>query len=88
MNNLRLQVERVFTGGFWQGKTWHTVEYLKGGMKHVMTMAIDYGALRVLLRDGDPDLESAMFVDAVEDSSDDVVATRSAMGPEVMFSLR
>lgn len=53
-------------------------------------VANDYGAMRVLLRDGDPDLELILFSLIAEDSAEDAdeQSQVSAMDPKVLFFLR
>jgi len=73
VNSLMQQADRIFPGGFIQGKAGHTAEYLEDGMMRVMQAANTEEAVRVLLREGDEDLEDTVFEDVIE-----TVATEEA----------
>lgn len=87
VNNLVLQAERVYLGGFWQGKLGHTANCLEDGMQQTMLVTNAYEALRVFLRHGDPDLEFTIYTDFTKDSDTDA-AEASVVEPSVLFSLR
>lgn len=61
MTSLMTQADRVFPGGVVLNKQGHTAEFLEDGMHQVMGIGNDDDALRVLLRDADPDLEPTIF---------------------------
>lgn len=55
-NVLMQQADCILPGGILHGNTERNAEYFKDGMHQVMTMSNDCEAVRVLLRDEDPDL--------------------------------
>lgn len=81
------QADRVFPGGFVKGEPGHTAEYFEDGMQQIMIMGNDYEAMRVVLREGDPELEPTMSEDIdVASTQENGVAVMPSVKPEVTFS--
>eukprot|EP00241_Pyramimonas_parkeae_P009647 CAMPEP_0114254100 /NCGR_PEP_ID=MMETSP0058-20121206/16784_1 /TAXON_ID=36894 /ORGANISM="Pyramimonas parkeae, CCMP726" /LENGTH=107 /DNA_ID=CAMNT_0001368267 /DNA_START=958 /DNA_END=1278 /DNA_ORIENTATION=- len=86
--SLLAQADRVLLGEFVLNNAGNTAEHFEDGMHQMMGMGTDDEALRVLLHDGDPDLEPTIFSGSSARAPGEQGPSLPPRDPEVVFSLK